>query len=168
MRQRLKVRFDSGGGSTETVMMGSGSAGLVAGWVACDVLTATVICMPLRGTANPPFTQIDMSVKNLSDSAVQVSTSARGARMAITKDGTVVAGAGGVRPVATRYTIEPAAAHHYKSTVNLVGCDTKSALTPGRYQLHALQTFTFLDKDLNRGSTILVSGGPWDIEIRYP
>jgi hypothetical protein len=106
-----------------------------------------------------------MSVRNLSDSAVRVITLRNGARMAITKDGTVVASPGGVRPAGSTYTIEPGATHDYKSTINLISCDANSALAPGHYQLHALQPFTFLHKDLNRGPTILVSGGPWDIEI---
>jgi hypothetical protein len=128
-------------------------------------LTASLPTTPLRATGKPAFTQIDMSVRNLSDSAVQVTTSWNGARMAITKDGTVVASPGGERPVARTYTIEAGATRDYKSTLNLVSCDTNTGLAPGRYQLHALQIFTLNDKDLNTGPPILVPGGPWDIEV---
>ena len=127
---------------------------------------AASVPTPLSATDSPAFMQINMSVKNLSDSAVQVLTAKYGARMAITKDGIVVAGPGGARPVGSGYTIEPGATHAYRSTVNLVSCDSDSGLAPGHYQLHALQTFTFTDKELNTGQMILVYGGPWDIEIR--
>ncbi|WP_406051555.1 hypothetical protein [Kribbella sp. NBC_00889] len=128
-------------------------------------LTASLPTAPLRATDNPPFIKIDMSVQNLSGSAVQVLTARYGARMAITKDGIVVAGPVGARPAGSRYTIDPGVAHEYESTVNLVGCDSDSGLAPGHYQLHALQRFTFLDKDWNLGPAILVAGGPWDVEI---
>ena len=127
---------------------------------------AASVPTPLRATDSPTFIKIDMSVQNLSGSAVQVLTAKYGARMAITKDGIVVAGPCGMRPVGSRYTIEPGATHAYTSTVNLVSCDSDSGLAPGHYQLHALQRFTFLDKELNTGQTILVYGGPWDLEIR--
>jgi len=126
-------------------------------------LTASLPTTPLRASDEPSFTQIDMSVKNLSDSAVQVLTYRRGARMAITKDGTVIAGAGGMRPAGTQYTIEAGQSHDYKSILNLAACDGISGIAPGHYQIHALQSFTFVDEDL--GPTILVYGGPWDIEI---
>ncbi|MEV0797848.1 hypothetical protein AB0I34_09160 [Kribbella sp. NPDC050281] len=87
--------------------------------------------------------------------------------MAITKDGIVVAGPGGVRPAGSVYTIAAGATHEYKSTVSLVTCDTNSGLAPGQYQLHALQRFRFgfLDKDLSNARTILVYGGPWNVEV---
>lgn len=130
-------------------------------------LIASLPTAPLSATDKPSFAPIDMSVRNISDSAVQVMTFRSGARMAITKDdGTVVASPGGVRAAASTYTIAPRATHDYQSTINLVSCDTSSGLAPGHYQLHALQSFTFLRKDLTSGPTIFVYGGPWDIEIR--
>jgi hypothetical protein len=85
--------------------------------------------------------------------------------MAIAKDGTVVASPGGIRPAGSTSTIDPGKAHDFKSAISLVSCDTNSGLALGHYQLHALQKFIFIDNDLNRGPTILVYGGPWDIEI---
>jgi uncharacterized protein affecting Mg2+/Co2+ transport len=126
-------------------------------------LTASLPTTPLRASDEPSFTQIDMSVRNLSDSAVQVRTYRRGARLAITKDGTVIADSSGIRPAGTQYTIQPGEAHAYKSTLNLAACNADSGLAPGHYQLHALQTFTFVDEDSE--PTIHVYGGPWDLEI---
>jgi hypothetical protein len=119
-----------------------------------------------RASDKTSYLPIDLSLRNLTDSTVQVRTYRSGARMAITKDGVVVAGADGVRPAATQYTIEPGAARAYTSTVGLVSCETNVGLAPGEYQLHALQPFTFLDKDSNAGLTINVYGGPWELEIR--
>ena len=128
-------------------------------------LTASLPTTPLRAIAEPSFTEIDMSVRNLSATAVQVMTMRRGARLALTKEGVVVAGAGGMRPAGTQYAIEPGEAHDYKSILNLVNCDTNSGLAPGDYQVHALQRFRFVDEGLNIGSEILVYGGPWDVEV---
>ena len=91
----------------------------------------------------------------------------KGAPMAITRNGVIVARPDGVRPKGNSYTIEPGATHDYKSTLNLRSCDPAlGPLAPGHYQLHALQTFIlFVDEDMNRGPTILVPGGPWEIEI---
>jgi uncharacterized protein affecting Mg2+/Co2+ transport len=129
-------------------------------------LAASLPIAPLRGTDEPSYTRIDMSVQNLTDSAVQVLTLRSGARMALTKNGIVVAGSGGVRPAGTQYKLAPGATHHYKSTLNLVSCATNSGLEPGHYQLHALQRFLVLDEHFNHGPTILVYGGPWDLEVR--
>jgi uncharacterized protein affecting Mg2+/Co2+ transport len=129
------------------------------------LLTASLPTTPLRASDKPSYTEIDMSVRNLSDSTVQVMTYRRGARLAITKDGTVIADSGGIRPAGTHYTIQPGEAHAYKSTLNLAACNADSGLAPGHFQIHALQTFTFVDDDLNRAPEILVYGGPWDLEI---
>jgi hypothetical protein len=129
-------------------------------------LTAALPTNPLRVVVGDvPFAQVDMSVRNVSVSALQVMTS-KGALMALTSDGVVVANPDGVRTKGYIYTIEPDATHDYKSTINLRGCDpTSGRLAPGRYQLHALQMFIFFDEDLNRKPMILVPGGPWEIEI---
>ncbi|WP_112242282.1 hypothetical protein [Kribbella monticola] len=105
---------------------------------------------------------IEMSLKNLTGAVVRLATYRSGARMAITKDGVVVAGAGGVRPVGTTYAIQPGGAHAYSSILNLVACETQAVLLPGDYQVHAIQPFTFLGLDL----TVNVHGGPWDLQLR--
>ncbi|TDU91381.1 hypothetical protein EV138_4987 [Kribbella voronezhensis] len=105
---------------------------------------------------------IEMSLKNLTDAVVRLSTYRSGARMAITKDGVVVAGAGGVRPVGTTYVVQPGGAHAYSSILNLVACETQKVLPPGDYQVHAIQPFTFVGVDL----TVNVCGGPWDLQLR--
>jgi hypothetical protein len=130
-------------------------------------LIASPPAMPIRATDDLLLVQIDIAVKNVSDGALKVMTG-EGAVMAITKDGTVVASPAAMRAKGYKYTIEAGAVHDYKSTINLRSCDPKAeskALAPGKYQLHALQTFILLDKDRNNRTTIVVVGGPWDIEI---
>lgn len=129
-------------------------------------LTAAPPTTPLR-VADGPFVQIDMSVTNVSPSALRVITS-QGALMAITSNGVVVASPErAVRAKGYVYNLEPAAMANYKSTIHLRSCDgTSGTLPPGHYQLHALQRFTALvDEPLRRGPEILVPGGPWEIEI---
>jgi hypothetical protein len=110
--------------------------------------------------------QIDMSVRNMSASALRVITS-KGALMAITSNGVVVASADRqVRAKGYVYNLEPGATADYKSTISLRSCDAASGtLPPGHYQLHALQRFTILVEDPRRRPMILVPGGPWEIEI---
>lgn len=131
-------------------------------------LIASLPTAPLKATDDRLLEQIDMSVKNVSNSALKILTS-QGALMAITKDGIVVASPAGMIRKGYAYTIEPGATHDYKSTINLRRCDAGSgskALSPGKYQLHALQTFSLFGKDSNtRTSSIAVQGGPLDIEI---
>jgi hypothetical protein len=130
-------------------------------------LSAALPATPLTATDAHPFVQIDMSVRNISPAALHVLTG-KGALMAITSNGVVVAGPErAVRPKGYVYNLEPGASADYKSTIYLRRCDADSGTLPrGHYQLHALQRFTVIvEEPLTPRPMILVPGGPWEIEI---
>lgn len=127
-----------------------------------------VAAMPLRlrEADNPGYAFVDLSVRNRSPAAVSVLTSRSGARMAICKDGVVVASPGGSRAAGAVYTIAAGEVRDHRATVGLIGCSSKQRLAPGGYQLHALQQFMLLvGRDGVPGKSMLVYGGPWDIEV---
>jgi hypothetical protein len=113
-------------------------------------LAAALPTTPLRVDDDRPFVQIDMSVMNISPSALRVITS-KGALMAITSNGVVVASPErGVRAKGYVYILEPGATADYTSTIYLRSCDRASGTLPrGHYQLHALQRFTTKSKSTN-------------------
>ncbi len=119
----------------------------------------------LREADHPGYAYADLSVRNRSRAPVSVLTSRSGARMVICKDGVVVARSGGSRPVGSVYTIAAGEARDHRATVGLIGCNPEERLKPGDYQLHALQRFMFVDRDGVPGESMLVYGGPWDIEL---
>jgi len=128
-------------------------------------LAVSLPVTPLIATADHPFVQIDTSVRNVSPSAMRVITG-RGALMAITSNGVVVASPERmVRAKGYVYSLEPSATADYSSTIYLRSCDSASGTLPsGTYQLHALQRFIVLGEEPNRPQ-ILVPGGPWQIEV---
>jgi hypothetical protein len=128
-------------------------------------LSANLPTTPLRATDDRLLAQIDTSVRNVSPAALRVITS-KGAVMAITSNGVVVASPErGVRAKGYVYNLEPGATADYKSTIYLRSCNAASgSLPPGKYQLHALQRFIVIGEEPSR-PMILVSGGPWEIEI---
>jgi hypothetical protein len=78
---------------------------------------------------------------------------------------------GGKRDSATRFTLASRARRTYKSTINLGYPDPASfteihPLTPGTYQLYAVQHFTPVPAHgLDVNDAFDVHGGPWDIQI---
>lgn len=129
-------------------------------------LVASVPAEPLNPTDDLLLEQIDMSVTNISNTALKVTTAA-GAVMAITKDGIVVASPAAMRGKGYGYTIQAGETRRYKSTISLRSCDPNArsrALPAGNYQLHALQTF-LVDRGANSATVINVQGGPWAIQI---